>query len=160
MGYVDRNLMTGEELVYRSRIHWVIFVPSCLYMVVGGAVIIHPQLLQTDWEFTPPLQLFGGLIVLIGVVKLIEAWIIRSSTELAVTTKRVIAKRGFIRRDTTELNHSKVEGYLVDQTILGRILNFGTLTITGTGGGRTPIRNVDDPLAFRRAAIAVIDVSA
>ena len=74
-----------------------------------------------------------------GIASFIEAWIARFSTELAVTTLRVIAKFGFIRRETIELNHVKVESFTIDQSVMGRILGYGTLTINGTGGIRTPI---------------------
>lgn len=86
-----------------------------------------------------------------------EAFVKRQSTELAVTSKRIIAKFGFIRRSTIELNHSKVESFHVEQGVLGRILGFGTLSINGTGGGITPIPGIGDPLGFRRKAMEAID---
>ena len=103
-----------------------------------------------------------SMLVETGITKepifsLIQAFITKVSTELAITTKRVIAKVGFIRRSTIELNHSKVESITVDQSILGRILDFGTLVINGTGGGKTPIPTVDSPLEFRRNAMQAID---
>ena len=73
--------------------------------------------------------------------------------------RSVIAKFGFIKRSTIELNHSKVESFHVDQSVLGRIFGFGTLHINGTGGGITPIPNISDPLGFRRKAMEAIDAS-
>ncbi len=88
-----------------------------------------------------------------------KAFIQRMTTELAVTSKRVITKVGLIRRSTMELNHSKVESFHVDQSILGRIFGFGTLVVNGTGGGKTPVPNIDSPLEFRREAMQTIDGS-
>lgn len=102
---------------------------------------------------------FGMFAILFGIPMLIKAWIEKSTTELAVTSKRVIAKVGLIRRNTIELNHSKVESFHIDQGIFGRILGFGTLVINGTGGGKTPIPNIDAPLLFRREAMQAIDQS-
>lgn len=56
-----------------------------------------------------------------------------------------------------EMNHSKVESFHVEQSLLGRILRFGTLSIKGTGGGITPIAGIGDPLGFRRKAMEAID---
>jgi len=104
--------------------------------------------------------MYGGLVLLIPALWYAAAALIkRISTELAVTSKRVIAKFGFIRRNTVELNHSKVESFHVEQGVLGRILGFGTLHINGTGGGITPIPNISDPLGFRRRAMEAIDDS-
>jgi len=85
------------------------------------------------------------------------AFVNRQSTELAVTSKRIIAKFGFIRRYTFELNHGKVESIHVEQGVIDRILGVGTLHINGTGGGITPIPKISDPLGFRRKAMEAID---
>lgn len=79
-----------------------------------------------------------------------KALIQRWATELAITNRRVIAKVGLIRRKTWEINASKVEGVEVDQSIFGRIFGYGTVTVKGTGGGIVPLRNIDDPVEFRK----------
>ena len=99
----------------------------------------------------------GALLIIGGLIDLFKAFIFKISTELVVTTKRVIAKFGFIKRTTMELNHSKVESLSVDQSIIQRILNAGTISVHGTGGGKTPIPNIDNPLVFRTKAMETID---
>jgi len=105
--------------------------------------------------------LLGGFLLLpafgLGLVFWIMAWVKYKTTELAITNKRVIAKFGFIRRSTIELNINKVESIQVDQSIGGRIFNFGTLIISGGGNPQAPIRGISDPLAFRRAFIEAQD---
>ncbi len=151
MGYVDDNLMSGEHVVYQAEIHWIIFMPGVVLLFIGLFLFSRgPE---------------GNLLVLsliatiLAVLSLVRAYITSASTELAVTSKRVIAKFGFIRRNTIELNHSKVESFHVDQGIFGRIFGYGRLVINGTGGGKTPIPNVDSPLVFRRNAMEEIDES-
>ncbi len=122
MGYVDSNLSSGEQIVHRGQLHWAIYVPG---------IVLLP--------------------VFIGVLFLISAVIARMSTEMAVTNKRVIIKAGLISRRTVEMNLSKVENIGVDQGIVGRILNYGTITVVGTGGTREPFKWVAAPLDFRRA---------
>lgn len=156
MGYIESNLMQNEQVVHRGEIHWIIFIPGILGIIIGfflfgigaqsGAALI---------------LLFGIFIVILAIYGLIKAFITKISTELAVTSKRVIAKTGFIRRNTVELNHRKVESFNVEQGILGRIIGFGTIVVCGTGGGRTtPIPNIKKPLEFRRHAMQTIDEGA
>jgi uncharacterized membrane protein YdbT with pleckstrin-like domain len=67
-----------------------------------------------------------------------------------VTNRRVLIKVGFIRRHSLELLLPKVEGIAVDQGILGRILGYGTIIVTGTGGTKEPFRNIIAPMEFRK----------
>ena len=71
-----------------------------------------------------------------------------------MTDRRIVYKRGFIRRHTVEMNMDKVESVDVDQSILGRMLNFGDITIRGTGVGIEPLHDVDAPLEFRNQVTA------
>jgi uncharacterized membrane protein YdbT with pleckstrin-like domain len=122
MGYVESSLMKGETVLYRGRLHWIIFVgPALLCLVV------------------------------IGIVWLVAALVRNATSEFAVTNRRVIVKEGLIRRNTLELNLAKVESIGVDQTLLGRMLNYGTIVVVGTGGTREPFASLADPIGFRRA---------
>ena len=164
MGYVSKNLIPGEQVVYQAKIHWFIFVPGIILFLVGvllikfGATISQVQT-ESDQSIAATLGVAGMFTIPISIYVAIKAFITKVSTELAVTSKRVIAKVGLIRRNTVELNHSKVESFNVEQSIFGRILGFGTLIINGTGGGKTPIPSIDDPLEFRRKAMETIDAT-
>jgi uncharacterized membrane protein YdbT with pleckstrin-like domain len=96
----------------------------------------------------------GAIFLIIGVVLFIAAWIRQWSSEFAVTNKRVIIKVGFISRRTIEINMSKVESVEINQDIFGRLLNYGTIVVIGTGGTKEPFALIEDPLAFRRAVQA------
>ena len=85
------------------------------------------------------------------------AYVRYKTTELAVTTKRVIVKHGFVRRRTVEINLNKVESIQVDQGVLGRIFDFGTLVVAGTGASHAPITGIAAPMAFRKAFIEAQD---
>jgi uncharacterized membrane protein YdbT with pleckstrin-like domain len=76
-------------------------------------------------------------------------WFERWTTEIAITDRRIIFKRGFIRRDTIEMSVEKVESVDVNQSLLGRLLDYGNITIRGTGTGFAPLRSIDSPLDFR-----------
>lgn len=149
MGYVVNNLMPKESVIYQAQVHWFVFLPAVLLFLMGTTFLSSSEEAANG----------GAIFIGLGIFFAVKAYIQRASTELAVTSKRVIAKVGLIRRSTVELNHSKVESFNVDQGILGRIFGYGTVTVNGTGGVRTPIPNVENPLEFRRQAMAAIDES-
>jgi uncharacterized membrane protein YdbT with pleckstrin-like domain len=101
----------------------------------------------------------AGVIAAIGVVLFIPPWIRSVSSEFAITNKRVLIKVGLIRRHSLELLLQKVEGIGVDQTVLGRILGYGTITVSGVGGTKESFRTISDPLEFRRQVQASLSTS-
>jgi len=145
--YIDNNLMPNETVVKKGVMHWFVYLPGLSMLILGLLLIVITQ---------SPL---GSLFVLIGIVISIKAALSHIGTELAVTNKRVIAKFGFIRRNSIELNHNNVESFKVDQSVFGRIFNFGTIYINGTGGVSTPIPSISAPLEFRRTALQTIEPS-
>ena len=149
MSYVENNLMPNEKVIYKAKIHWFIFAQEIFLFLLG----IFLFTIDKQGNTGP----FGLMAVVASIASFISAIITRSSTELVITSKRIIAKIGLIRRKTVELNHSKVESINVDQSIFGRIFDFGTLVINGTGGGKTPIPSIDSPLEFRKNAMQAID---
>lgn len=97
------------------------------------------------------------LPIVIGLFFLAQAYIRYKTTELAITSKRVIVKTGFIRRSTVEINLTKVESIQVDQEVMGRMFNFGTLIIGGAGDPQAPIAGISEPIEFRKAFIGAQD---
>ena len=153
MGYVEQNLLPSEEIVYKAKIHWIIYL-NAIILIGLGIFLINTSPKNTE---SNGFAIIGGLIIFVGISSFIKAYIDKNSTELVVTTNRIIAKFGFIKRDTIELNHNKVESLLVQQSSIQRLLNAGTIIIQGTGGGKTPIPNIDNPLEFRKNAMEIID---
>ena len=147
MSYVESNLTTGEQVIAYGKVHWYVYVPGAIIFLLGLTLVVATGVA-------------GWFMVLVGAIFLIRGWIAASSTELAITNKRVIAKFGFIRRSTIELLHSKIEGFHVEQSIVGRILNFGTVIVNGTGAGKTPIPRIAAPLEFRKQALSAIESKA
>ena len=161
MSYVFKTLQPGENILYEAKITWLIYLPSIIMMILSSPMTIGGiALLFTPNNFSVNEQqirmvLFMPFIV--GSLFWLKAWITRHTTEFVITTKRIITKQGFISRTTTEINHKKVESFRVRQGIIGRMLNYGTIIIVGTGGGAACIDDIDDPLDFRKNAISVID---
>lgn len=146
MSYVDSNLLTGEKVVLKAQIHWIVFAsPAALWL---GGLFIYMYSNQ---------GIVGFIVALVALMSTAKALIYYFSTELAVTDRRVIAKFGFIKRDTYELNVNRVTSLNVDQSVLGRIFDFGDVTVVGMGGSIAPIRAIDDPLQFRRVVLHEVE---
>jgi uncharacterized membrane protein YdbT with pleckstrin-like domain len=139
MGYIESNLLPNETVVQRARLHWVVFLKAVAVVAVGlGLLYFEPRTI--------------GLIVSgVGLVMAIPPWLERTTSEFGVTSKRVIIKVGLIQRRTLELLIRQVEAISVEQSLAGRIFNFGTITLTGTGGVRETFHNIANPLEFRRS---------
>ena len=155
MSYVDENLMIDETVIYKANVHWLVFLPTITTFLTSVSLVLIGGIKKEEIGLI--MMLFGLFLFVLSILSFINALIIKNTTELAITSKRVIAKTGLISRRTTELNHSKVESFKVNQSIFGRIFNCGTIVINGTGGGKTRINNIDDPLNFRRQAMEIID---
>ncbi len=140
MSYIEKNLMNGEKILYRVNLHWVVFLWPITWLAL--AIILFSK--GGDAAAS------GGIVILIAIITGIRAFINYKTSEFGVTSKRVIVKVGFIRRNSLEVLLNKVEGIQVNQGILGRILGFGSITISGTGGTKDPFHKIDAPFEFRK----------
>ena len=139
MGYIETNLLPGETVVQRARLHWIVFLKAIAVVTVGVIVLF---LLQPT---------VGAIIGGAGLLMAVPPWLERATSEFGVTSKRVIIKVGLIQRRTLELLIRQVEAISVEQSLAGRMFNFGTITLTGTGGVRETFNNISRPLEFRRS---------
>ena len=153
MSYVQQVLQPGESVRLRTNLHWFVYLPSLIALVIGLSLgaWYYVRLDTAEGQFNL-LLLIGTLTALAtGLLLAGFAWLKRYGTEIAVTNHRVIYKTGLIRRHTTEINMDKIESVDVDQGILGRVFGYGTVTIRGTGEAVEPISDIGDPLDFRNA---------
>ena len=143
MSYVDEHLLPGEEVVHTAHLHKITYgVPMLTsLLLLAGAVFVFLNQLPA---------IAGAVLVIAALLPLLYAWVSYTSSEFAVTDKRVIIKVGWIQRRTLETMLGKVEGIGVEQGIIGRILDYGTITVTGTGGTMERFANIATPLEFRR----------
>ena len=141
MSYVEKHLMPGEQIEYRVNLHWLVFILPILLLI---AAIWLYSLGGNFAKFLALILIVGVLVT--GLIAVIE----RRTSEFAVTNKRVLIKTGLIRRRSLETLLSKIESIGVAQTLVGRILGFGTIVISGTGGSKEPFHRIADPMMFRR----------
>jgi uncharacterized membrane protein YdbT with pleckstrin-like domain len=142
MSYVNKSLITDEQVVYRTRLNLVIFTWPILFALMA---------LGAFWfGYRMPAAILLAIALIIAFPK----YVAFVTSEFAVTNKRLIVKVGVLRRRIVELQLSKVEAIAVDQSLLGRMFGYGDIVVTGTGGTREPFRAISGPLKFRRAVQA------
>jgi uncharacterized membrane protein YdbT with pleckstrin-like domain len=153
VGYVERHLLTDERVLYKTRLHWVLMLRPVLVVVLGLAMAACSWWADasSDWwtDARSALRYVGAAAVLAGLLWALVRYVEMRTSEFAVTNIRLILKVGLIARYTTELLISKVESIAVAQSLAGRVLGYGDLTVTGTGGAREVFRRVKDPISFR-----------
>jgi membrane protein YdbS with pleckstrin-like domain len=148
--YIDEILQPGERVLYSTNEHWMFFLPAIAAWIVAVAFLVLWRLVAADalMLVCVALAAVAGLAALYWTA---TAWFHRWTTETDVTNMRVVHKTGFIKRRTFEMSLDKVESVDVNQSILGRLLNYGDITIQGVGEGTQTISTIASPLAFRNA---------
>lgn len=150
MSYVDAKLLEGERVMYRTRLHWKVFIPPLLFAAVIAAPLAWLELADR-WN---PLAWIPVGIVLLW---LVAAFVRRQTSEFVVTNKRVLMKTGVFTVRSIELLLSKVEAIVVHQSLSGRMLGYGDIVLSGSGGTQEPFSSIQTPLAFRNAVQAASD---
>jgi uncharacterized membrane protein YdbT with pleckstrin-like domain len=164
MAYVDKILLPDEHIVYAATLHWVIYLRGLVMTAAAGLIAFFSNVLlrlafgeQLGGQFAKPVALIAAVVVLSGAALLLGAYIRQTSTEIVVTNKRLIAKYGFISRTTFEILINRITGANFDQTVVGRLMGFGTILVHGAGGEISPIDEVSDPQLFYRALVSVLE---
>jgi hypothetical protein len=184
VSYVDQNLMPQETVIYRAKLHWSIYCKAILLFgvailafIVAVSPLCHPSLVSASHpalshasrsalSHVSRISVLGkicngiGLVfVFFGFISFLKNWTKAKASEFAVTNKRVIIKVGSLQRRTLEVLLQRVEGVGVDQGVLGNMLGFGSITVSGTGGTKEGFDHIDDPLEFRRQVLSAADSS-
>lgn len=154
MRYIDSTLLHDEKLIYFTSPHWVVFLPSLLAFLASGLFwyfgplfVPIDTLVFRNWSF---IELVSVGVLLFAIYWFIGAFIFYRFSEYAITDRRVILKEGFIERRAVEIFLRRLEGINIEQTVVGRILDYGTLIVIGTGGTKDYYYNIPHPFAFRK----------
>lgn len=154
MGYIEKNLVPGETVFYKTRLHWIVLIwPLVGGVVLGGVglVFVVGGCEASGKGSSYPGMITVGLLLLFGAVILLGLGLIRkNSTEAAVSNKRVLIKSGFINRKSIEALLPKIESIGVDESGLGRMLGSGSVIVRGTGGTFETFGRIAHPNEFRQ----------
>lgn len=149
MSYIDNNLLAGETIRLRGHVHWIIFFPAVFLLSISIALYFYLDQMVVS-----------AVIILIATLSFVRAFIYYFTTELAVTSQRIVVKFGFIRRTTYEYELGRVTGLNVVQSVLGRVLNYGDVYVNSMGGVMTPVPVISDPVNFRHQVLGELEARA
>lgn len=151
--YIDEILQPGERVLYSTNAHWVFYLPAIgLWIAALGLFMLQRSTLNAGLELL--WLVLSAMAALGALYATARAAFHRWTTETDVTDLRVVHKEGFISRRTFEMSLDKVESVDVNQSILGRLLDYGNVSVLGVGEGRETMKTIARPLAFRNAITA------
>jgi uncharacterized membrane protein YdbT with pleckstrin-like domain len=164
MGYIENNLIPGEQVLFKTRLHSVtIFFHAIVGMIIGllGLFCLYKSMTGRD---DPDAQskiwaIFGGILVVMSIVAMIYAIMKRNATEMAVTNRRILIKTGILSRRSIELLLSRVESIVITEPFFGRMLGYGSVIVRGTGGTPEPFDYIARPKEFRRCVQEQIEAT-
>lgn len=151
MNYLQKTLLPDEKILHYTGPHIIIFFPAMLWVVVSLVFFLSANVFTAIKLFGISIPgLLGNVSLIIALIYGFLSYLTYISSEYGITNKRVLMKIGFIRRNSLEIILHKIESIYVQQGVLGRIFNYGTIVIAGTGGSKDPFPYIPDPLVFRR----------
>jgi uncharacterized membrane protein YdbT with pleckstrin-like domain len=154
MGYIEKNLISGEQILYRTRLHSIAVVVPLLVgiaVAIGGVACVYASLAhRQDGTENSKMWAAGLAVIVLGGITVAVAVLKRNATEMAVTNRRILIKSGIMSRRTIELLLSRVESILITEPLFGRMLGYGTVVVRGTGGTPEPFALIANPTEFRR----------
>ena len=163
MGYIENNLIPGEQIIYKTGYHWIVMIGALIFSLLldaGGIYLVYRGEANRAVSTSNSYLIAGIAVLVISSIILAQGIIRKNSTEVAVTNKRVLIKTGLVARKSIEVLLNKVESIGVEETTLGRMLGYGTVVVRGTGGTFETFDRISHPDEFRRQVQAQIGGSA
>ena len=171
MHYIQQSLSEDEELVHVAHFHWmynvqaVINILFSLGLAIGilvFAIKMEPVFFNTPGfeqlsligqiqHLHPGVKIVSFFVLLMGVMRFVQMMIVKATTEIAVTNRRLVYKRGLVARYVGEMNIDRVEGVNVLQGVLGRIFGYGRVMVRGMGVGEVVLPPIAEPIKFRKS---------
>jgi uncharacterized membrane protein YdbT with pleckstrin-like domain len=141
--YIERNLMEDESLEHITRLHAIVLLaPAMIVSVLAGTLSITSDI--------PVVWYVVAFFLFLAAVRLLDRMVLYLTSEFGITSKRVLGKTGLVRLNTVDIVLAKVEAIRVNQSILGRIFDFGEVFVTGTGGTVEVLSYIPDPIEFSK----------
>lgn len=137
---------SSESINYEARIHWISYVIPVLFIVVGILGILS-LLINFNLGIIGIISLFLAFLFVKGVIKIIQ----NKNTKIYITDNYLTFSTGILGKTFSDISLSKLEGMQLNQSFLGKILNFGTLVVTT--GEVTHSYVIENPMELRSALI-------
>ena len=168
MIYVQQSLVPGEKIVFGGFYHWMYTFSALSWIFIGfimAFIVIHSAIflqfqaippsdvyLEAMWSLHPYVRIGAFCLFVFGLFQCFVMLAIKATTEIAVTDRRLIIKRGIIARHVDEMSVDRIEGVVVQQGIFGRIFGYGQVIVRGMGVGAIVLpAMIENPIALRQA---------
>lgn len=148
MSYIKNILLSDEKIIYRRHPHWIVVLKSWVVLIIIATFLLvggHPTLLRIS------------LFSILALIVCLSGLIIYYSSEYGITDKRVVMKSGFINRVAFENSLDRIEGVDINQSIMGRILGYGSIRIREVSGNNELFSAVCYPFRFRYKVLEEIE---
>jgi uncharacterized membrane protein YdbT with pleckstrin-like domain len=155
LAYYTKVIQAGEDVKFLGKLHWIIYKMPIFFGLLAILFGILDALGYNKLtDQIPVFSAFWIIFLCIAIVSFLRPWYRRTTTEIVVTDRRIICKRGWISRHTEEMNISKIETVDIKQSMLGRILGYGDILVIGTGASLEPVYGVSRPIELRNKITA------
>jgi uncharacterized membrane protein YdbT with pleckstrin-like domain len=148
MSYIQKSLGEGETIIVRAHFHKLYFAAAWLALLIPLLLLL-AAMAQAQTQ-PDPYSVAAGLLFVLGLIVFFKMIIRQWSTEIGVTSHRFVEKCGLLSMRTNEIALPNIEGVRVNQSILGRLIGYGTVRIEGTGVDSVTTPNIADPVGFVR----------
>jgi hypothetical protein len=173
--HIKNILIQGEKVIYQAHTHWFFYLDfgAVLLVILSGYLLAFnpdfigkdmptmlvwvPEFVSKDLLEMPVWRLGLIALLLVGLMMLWEAFIVKQTTQLGMTSKRVFFKCGLLSQTVIELKLNRIESITIHQSIFGVIFNYGTIKIIGMGGVKTIVPNIVAPSKFKKILWRVLD---
>ncbi|MHB1949233.1 MAG: PH domain-containing protein [Gammaproteobacteria bacterium] len=149
MSFLDQNLLPGEEIIYRTRKHYILFLVPVLLTIATFYFLLNQNPYVAKVAFLPAIA---------AIISWANQFLTYVTSEFAVTNKRIRMREGFFYRHTNETRLATIADVSVNQSLVGQMLNFGTIFINAFGGGEDPFTQIASPNEFQRQLQAQLDL--
>ena len=158
MSYIKKTLLPSESILYQTGPHYIVLLPMFAWLAIICLFLFgnKPHVRITFFPFAVN-DVYLYLLLLMGVFQSLKSLIIYAFSDYVITNKRIIMKTGLISRQSLETFLERIEGIYVEQSILGRILGYGSVTIGGIGGTQNKFHYIERPIEFRNSVQQQID---
>ena len=141
MSYIDKNLLPGETITFRTKKHLIVFFFPLFWTVVIGLFYLQPNPIIHKLAFIPAIM---------AIFYWINQYLVYRFSEFAVTNIRILMREGFVYRHTNDTRLASIANVTVNQSLLGQALDYGTLFINSFGGESDPFREIQSPALFQK----------
>lgn len=148
MNSIEQSLLADEQIIYRTKKHWIIFCNPVVWAIVAVIFAFN----SNPWVAIAAIAPAAAALIL-GIGK----WLDYITSQFVLTNKRVMMREGFFTRHSTELRLATVSNMNVNQSLVGQLFNYGTVITSPFGGKEDVFTEIAGPFEFQKQVQMQLD---